>query len=294
MRPGPVLALIAAVAALPAAAAELLGTHVWEPGFDGAGGWSALWLEPEGEGFVVLSDRGTWARGVLERDAGGAIAGVEVEARGPLLRAGGARPSWYESDAESIAYADGAFWVGFEGARARSRVERYDDLAEPPSRTAPFGDVARFESNAGLEALASDAEGTLWAIPEEPPRGTDGFQVYRLAGGAWERAFTIPKVGRFLVTGADIGPDGRLYVLERAFALVGFRSRVRSFDLAGGDGRVELETRLRRHDNLEGIAVRRDASGRLRLTMISDDNQRRLVQRTEWVEYLLEGEEAGG
>ena len=37
----------------------------------------------------------------------------------------------------------------------------------------------------------------------------------------------------FLVVGADVGPDDRLYVLERDFAFFGFRSRVRSFDLAG-------------------------------------------------------------
>jgi hypothetical protein len=40
------------------------------------------------------------------------------------------------------------------------------------------------------------------------------------------------------------------------------------------------------HDNLEGLAVWRDELDRIRLTMISDDNFR-LVQRTEIVEYVL-------
>ncbi len=79
--------------------------------------------------------------------------------------------------------------------------------------------------------------------------------------------------GPFLIVGADIGPDGRLYMLERDFAGIGFRSRIRRFDLDGGNEETMLETGLRTHDNLEGISVWQDAQG-LRLTLISDDNFR--------------------
>jgi hypothetical protein len=48
-----------------------------------------------------------------------------------------------------------------------------------------------------------------------------------------------------------------------------------------------LETVPRTHDNLEGIAVWRDAEGFIRLTMISDDNGRAPFQRTEFVEYRV-------
>ena len=303
MRPGPVLALIASVAAASAAVSEppgavFLGAHVWRSGVEGEGGWSALWLDPDGAGFVALSDRGRWARGMLRRDARGAVTGVAVAERGPLLGPRGQPLRRGEADAESIAYADGAFWVGFEGkaARGEARVARYDDIAGRPSRVAPTAAFARLGDNTGLEALASDESGALWAIPEAPPAGEADFPVLRLRDGVWDRAFTLPRLGRYLVTGADIGPDGRLYVLERDFALIGFRSRVRSVDLSGGDARIELETPLGRHDNLEGIAVRRGPGDRIRVTMISDDNQHPLVQRTEIVEYLLgeaEGDTAG-
>ena len=43
---------------------------------------------------------------------------------------------------------------------------------------------------------------------------------------------------------------------------------------------------LARHDNLEGLAVTRAATGQIRLTMISDDNFNPF-QRSEIVEYLL-------
>jgi hypothetical protein len=47
-----------------------------------------------------------------------------------------------------------------------------------------------------------------------------------------------------------------------------------------------LETPRGRHDNLEGLAVWRDAGGAIMLTMISDDN-RDVREPTTWVEYRL-------
>ena len=291
MRPGPVLALVAAVAAAPSApAAELLGSHAWDPGFEGAGGFSALWLDADGEGFVALSDRGSWVRGRLGRGPDGAIAGAAVEERGPLLRGYGGPLRGGERDAESIAWAGGAFWIGFEGdpARGEARVARYDDLAARPKIVAPPPGLARLGRNLGLEALAAGSDGTLWAIPEAPPAGERDLPVWRFRDGAWTRAFALARSGGWRATGADIGPDGRLYVLERRFGLLGFGTRVRSMALHGGDLRVELETPLGLHDNLEGLAVTRDREGRLRATMISDDNLRPLLQTTEFVEYLLD------
>ncbi|MEL7183193.1 MAG: esterase-like activity of phytase family protein, partial [Pseudomonadota bacterium] len=133
---------------------------------------------------------------------------------------------------------------------------------------------------------ASDAEGRLYAIPERSGDLARPFPVYRRTGTTWEQPFTLRRDGRYLVAGADVGPDGRLYLLERQFALVGFRTRVRSFTLTGEDERLELETAVGTHDNLEGLCVWTDGAGRLRLTMVSDDNQN-AIQRTEFVEYLV-------
>ena len=94
----------------------------------------------------------------------------------------------------------------------------------------------------------------------------------------------------FLPVGADFGPDGALYLLERDFTGFGFRSRVRRFDITGpargGAGEILLQSRARQFDNLEGLSVWRDEAGRIRLTMVSDDNFL-FVQRTELVEYVL-------
>jgi hypothetical protein len=141
------------------------------------------------------------------------------------------------------------------------------------------------QTNASLEALAIDSDGTLYTIPERSGGATQPFPVFRLRNGIWDQPFSIPRRGAFLVTGADIGPDGQLYVLERDFLGIGFRSRVRRFDLTGGNEQILLETRLRQHDNLEGISIWQDDQG-VRMTLISDDNYR-AFQRTEIVEYRL-------
>ena len=83
-------------------------------------------------------------------------------------------------------------------------------------------------------------------------------------------------------------PDGALYVLERSFTGLAFASRVRRVRETpdGWRDRTVLQTPPGRHDNLEGLAVSRDGEGRIRLTMISDDNniayQRTLVAQLSW------------
>jgi hypothetical protein len=122
-------------------------------------------------------------------------------------------------------------------------------------------------------------------MPERSGRRTTPFPVYRYRSGTWDIPFTIPRRAAHLITGADIFED-HLYILERDFTGFGFRSRVRRFDLAGGSEETLLSTGTFTHDNLEGLAVWRDAAGDIRLTMISDDNFR-AIQKTEIVEYVL-------
>lgn len=284
MQLGPLLAL-GLIAGTAADAAEFLGSHVWVPAFEGAGGYSAIWLGENGRDTLLLSDRGNWVRGTLTRDDTGLANGFMVTSRGPLLRSTGGGLQAGETDAEAIAEVGGVFFVAYEGDH---RVMRHADIAAPPERFTQDGRFQALQENSGLEALATDARGWLYAIPERSGALDRPFPVSRFDGTAWSQPFALRRDGRFLVAGADVGPDGRLYVLERDFAILGFRSRVRSFDLTGGDERLELQTGIGVHDNLEGIEVWRDAAGRLRLTMISDDNLQPLIQRTEFVDYVLD------
>ncbi|CUH38787.1 hypothetical protein JSE7799_01506 [Jannaschia seosinensis] len=279
------LALILALFAAPATGAELLGRHVWSPEIAEAGGYSALWLGPDGAEMVVLSDRGGWVRGRLERGPDGAVVDVRIADRGMLQRSTGGPLRGREKDAESIARVGDAFFVSFEGM---SRVMRYPTINAKPEWIPQYESFATLPDNRGLEALAADAEGRLYAVPEWPPGRRETFPVFRFADRRWSTPFNLSVEDSYMVTGADFGPGGRLYVLERKLTISGFRSRVRSFAPDGTDARVELETRGGVHDNLEGIAIWRDAAGRLRATMVSDDNQLPWLQTTEFVDYVLD------
>lgn len=265
--------------------AVFLGAYGWSAPDDWFGGFSALEVSDDGGAFTVLSDRGWLVRGKFAR-ARDQITDVAHEPMVPLRDPDGAVPKPFHRDAEGLAIrTDGRRFVSFEGFH---RVWAYlsDDAAAWLPR---HPDFKAMQGNSSLEALAVDASGALYTFPERSGSLTRPFPVYRYQSGAWDQPFALPRRGGFLPVGADFGPDGRLYVLEREFTGLGFRTRVRAFVLSGS-GIAEEETLLttstRQHDNLEGLSVWRDAQGRIRLTMVSDDNFR-FFQRTEFVEYAL-------
>lgn len=182
---------------------------------------------------------------------------------------------------------DGRIFISFEG---QHRVWTYRDIASEAAWLPRHADFKSMQANSSLEALAIGPDGALYTIPERSGRLSLAFPVYRYKGGVWTNAFTLPRRGKFLVVGADFGPDGNLYLLERYFTgLFGFQTRVRRFRLSGSKitgEEIILSTTTGRHDNLEGLTVWRDSVGNLRLTMISDDNFKSF-QRIELVEYLL-------
>lgn len=276
--------LAALLAAGPALAdAEYLGRYVWSGDWPGFGGWSGIEVADDGAAFVAVSDRAALVQGRLLRDGSGRVSGVEVTDRAPITDVDGNAMRTARGDSEGIALApDGTLYISFEGV---TRVRVQQGLHGEPSLLPDHPDFAGMQANAALESIAIGPDGAIYTMPERSGRAERPFPVYRFRNGAWDVPFSIPRRGAFLISGADIGPDGRLYILERDFAGVGFRSRVRSFDLTGGDERTELQSGVGQFDNLEGIAVWQDAQG-IRLTMISDDNQN-WFQETEIVEYRL-------
>jgi len=261
--------------------ANYIGSHVWPESEHKAGGFSAI--ETDGTGFVAISDRARIVDGRFIRDAEGEITGVEILRSEPLRSGREGIMTGHLADSEGLAIgADGRRWVSFE-ARARVRSETGPDGPEVLPRPKAF---RKMQLNSALEALAVDASGALYTIPERSGRLDTPFPVYRWKNGRWTVPFTLPRRDSFLVTGADFGPDGKLYILERDFVGIGFRSRVRRFEADGTGEELLLETAVGVHDNLEGISVWRDDLGRIRLTMVSDDNFR-FFQTTEFVEYAL-------
>ncbi len=268
--------------------AALVGRYVWTSGLSTFGGLSGLELGPEGLDLLALSDRASVLRGRLTRDARGAVTDVEATAPATVLGEASRPVADLGADSEGLAVdGRGAAFVSFEGIPA---VRRLGAGGEPATLLPASPAWDALPLNRALEALAVDARGALYAIPEAPEDGA--FAVYRLppGGEAWEVAFRIRRRDGFRVTGADIGPDDRLTVVERHFSGWTFRSRVRRFDLDGG-GEVTLwTTGPGEFDNLEGVAVWRDEAGAfgggLRATLVSDDNFR-FFQQTLLVDLRL-------
>jgi hypothetical protein len=268
--------------------ATYMGTTRWQVDDPAFGGFSAIELTQDGQHFTALTDRAHVMQGRLTRDSAGRITAIT---HGPLtlLRGIDGTPLTGKStDSEGLALSpQGGFYVSFE---AQHRVRYYPGADQPANSIPAHADFSAMQLNSSLEALAIDGRGHLFTLPERSGALDRPFPVYRFDGQGWDIPFHIPRSGSFLPVGADFGPDGWLYLLERGFTGLGFSTRVRRFDVTGDRLQIEqtlLQTRTRLHDNLEGISVWQDPQGRTRLTMISDDNFK-FFQRTEIVEYAVD------
>lgn len=265
------------------------GVFVWREEMPEFGGLSAIDLAPDRLGFVVVSDRAAIFSGELTRGADGAVTGATLAPDMPVIPLShhGTPVSDLMTDAEGVAWApDGSLYVSYE---TENRIVHYG----PEGRKWLGEDwpdfFKAFEINTGLEALAIDDRGRLWTMPEKSPDPAL-IPVYRRDGADWSQPLSLRRDGSWRPVGADFGPDGRLYFLERDYwPLLGFMSRIRRIAFDGdrvAEDVVLFESEPGDYDNLEGIAAWEDGAGRVRLTMISDDNFSPL-QTTEIVDLTV-------
>lgn len=288
---------IAALAALltldlgaqPVSDAQLVSAYRWHGKGEHFGGFSGLEVSENGKDFIAITDRGYVVKGSFNREDE-VISGLRTARLGPLKSAKGTPFGRFKSDSEGLASnMDGPIFVSFE---AKHRVMRFGGVRTKGRVLKKHPDFKGLQNNSSLEALAIDQAGTLYTIPERTGVEGSPFPVYRLQAGsqAWEKPFSIPRFAPYLPVGADIGPDGKFYLLERHLSgVLGFTNRVRRFDITpdGFKNEVELlRTPVGLHDNLEGLAVWRDNNDNIRLTMVSDDNFK-FFQVTEIVEYVV-------
>lgn len=232
------------------------------------GGLSGIEVAEGGETFTAISDRGLLVTGTLSWTGDGPrghLAAARALTRNPLERPQGVG----EIDSEGLAIeADGTMHVSFEGDDGVWTYESDGSITrlDPPPGTEAL------HLNARYEALAVDAEGRLLTLPERSG-GTDrAFPLWRLENGEWRKLREIRREGGWLPVGADIGPDGALYLLDRRTRF-GFRARVRRFDLSQPEdpGSVVFESPGDGPDNFEGISVF-ERDGAPWLILVADNN----------------------
>jgi hypothetical protein len=267
--------------------------------FSGFGGLSGLRLDPKGERFIAISDKGTWFTGRIVYRGDAMVGLADVEAA-PILGADG-RPvagrGWY--DTESIALDGPSVYVGIERVNQILRFDFGKDGTRSLGQVVPTpAGVRKLPNNKGLESLVLMPKGlplagTLIAISE---RGLDssGNILAFLIGGPAPGQFSIRRTNDFDISDAVALPSGDLLVLERKFSLLsGMVVRIRRMPLKAVtsgvtlDGPPIFEADLGYEiDNLEGIDAHTAADGSTVLTLVSDDNFS-MIQRTLLLQFTL-------
>jgi hypothetical protein len=267
--------------------------------FRGFGGLSGLRLDPKGERFIAISDKGSWFTGrIVYR--GREMTGLEDVEASPMLGPDG-RPitarGWFDSEAIAL---DGSFvYVGLERVNQLLRFDFSKGFTRSRGEVVPLPPAARkLPYNKGIEALVmvpkgQPLAGTLIAISE---RGLDaaGNILAFLIGGKTPGQFSVRRTENFDVSDATLLPSGDLLVLERKFSLLGgVGIRIRSIALktvapgAVVDGPAIFTADLGNEiDNMEGIDSHVTPEGDTVLTMVSDDNFS-VIQRNLLLQFTL-------
>ena len=256
---------------------DLAGAWVLSGDHREFGGFSGL-IVRDGR-LMAVSDQGWWLDARLTRQ--GDRLDVADAVMAPMHDAGGDGYSKAGGDAEDLTWGRDGLAVSFERDHRIMRLGPDGRLGATVHSRA----FERFPSNKSLEALAALPDGDLLVLPE----GTDddAVPVFRITPADEVTERSIPRAGIHAVTGADVGPDGRLYLVLRDYTvLLGVSIRVMRYRLDAdgwpvadsGEVLAAFES-ASGIDNMEGISVERTADGALWLWLISDDNFN-AVQRT--------------
>ncbi|KWV53113.1 twin-arginine translocation pathway signal [Bradyrhizobium macuxiense] len=269
--------------------------------FPGFGGLSSLRLDPRGERFIAVSDKGSWFTGRIVYRGREMIGLDDVEAA-PLLGSDGkpitSRRRWYDS--ESIAL-DGSFvYVGLERVNQVLRYDFADGFTRSLGEVVPMPPaVLELPLNKGLEALVFVPKGlplagTLIALSERGLDSSGNLIAFLVGGKTTPGQFSVRRTESFDISDAALLPSGDLLILERKFSWVGgVGIRIRRLALSqiapGGvvDGPAIFNADLGNEiDNMEGIDAHVTDEGETVLTMVSDDNFS-LIQRNLLLQFTL-------
>ena len=268
------------------------------------GGWSGLALGADGKQLLAVSDAGTWMTAHIVYE-GGKPTALKSARIGPLKSLSGQPLSRSrDRDAEALTLvkgtvAKGRLLISFEHNHRVGLFDIGKSGISAPRRYLSLSAVTKhLGGNSGLEGLAilqgGRFKGSLVAFSERLIGGTGALTGWIWVNGKPER-FKLNNGGAFSVTDAAPLPDGGLLVLERRFRWSeGVKARlrlIRAHELRPGatiTGELLLDAGVNHQiDNMEGLAVHKGAAGEIIVTMISDDNFNRVLQRTILLQFAL-------
>jgi len=266
------------------------------------GGISAIHVEPDGSHFLALTDYGSWLRGrIVYRD--GKPVGVADAEMAPMLGPDGVPlGARHRYDSEALTEFDGMFYVGVERIERIVRFAyRRDGLAARGQPIPVPADFKTFTYNASLECLAAPSKGSplageLIVVTEHSLDAQGNHRSFLIKGKDFSR-FSVKRSDDYDVSDCTILPPADMLLLERRVSPArGIGMRIRRLPLADikpgalVDGKLLLEADLGYQiDNMEGIAVHRNADGETIITLVSDDNFS-VIQRNLLIQFALVGE----
>lgn len=290
--PGAVRGTIWALGASLAGPSVLAGPHVtiWDtpdiPFSENFGGLSGLLIE--GDSLIAASDRGALFVARVQRGSDGWL-DAPTQTRMivlPLLR--GLPTQEVETDLEGLARMDsGDIVLAFERFARIDTLKALDATPRPTHRWNLFEDSF---GNGAFEAVATLPDGDVLAILEGPSEALTTF-AHRWdgvrGGDGWSERIEMPLSDGFVIVGADMGPDGCLYLVDRKFTLAGgFAHRLRRVARLGDLGEVIYTSAPAVLGNAEGISITELENGDLIATLITDNNFVPLPS-TRLIEYRL-------
>jgi len=276
--------------------------------FAAFGGISGL-VMPDHDHLIAVTDHGSWLKARLVY-SDGRLASLADAEMAPLLGADG-KPlaALGARDSESLTRIGDDFYVGIERVERILRfafakqgfAARGADIPVPP-------DFKSFGKNGSLECLVAPPPGQPYAgklvmITERVLDAAGHHRAFVLDpanksndGDAGVLRFSLKRSDEFDVTDCTMLPPGNVLVLERRYSPArGAAMRIRKLPLAAikdgalADGAALVEADLGYQiDNMEGIAVTKNAAGETIITVVSDDNfsalQRNLILQFAVVE----------
>jgi len=272
---------------------------------NGFGGLSGIALSNDGKDFMAISDRGWWVKGHFLFDKYQNLTGIKNVSVSPLkiLRKSKQNNNhWLDSEALapwSSKGINGDLLVGFE---RRVRLLRYKNGAnltpQNPRQIKNPKAISTGPFNGELESVGRFYSGPrknwLIAISEKNFDKNGNIRAWtwknQTSGAKNARAFSIKRYADYAITDLAVAPDGKsFFILERSFnlpTLPGFAirqfktSKLKSGKALKGDLLFSGRQPFFAVDNMEGLAIHQTEKAATQLTIISDDNFNRSLQRT--------------